>query len=424
MGVASFIANRVAFSRHKEAGEKKSFSRFIIRLSIIATMISVAVMVVTLAFVNGFQHTVSQKVFSFLGHIRIQEKEQPRAIISEESPIRQNDTLAALIRQHPGIKSIHPYSNKYALLKTTEDMEGALLKGIDSTYDTAHIKPFIRQGRFIRFSPSGYSREIMLSDNTASKLKLKAGDSLLIYFIKQGDFSSSKVNKVFVSGIFKTGITEYDDLFAIGDLKLIQWSKKELSSDDYSNEIGGYEIFLEDYKKIDPVAASIYDMDKFPAEWDAVSIKKISPNIFDWLNLMDSTRNMLIGLMLAVAIINLITCLIILVLERVKMTGTLKALGATDWTVQKIFLQHALIITVIGIALGLLLSLGLLWLQQTTGFITLKEDAYYISQAAVKINWVQTGAVCLGTFVISVLVLMIPTYLVKKVQPVKAIQFR
>lgn len=424
MGVASFIANRVAFSRQRQAGEKKSFSGFIIRLSIIATTISVAVMVVTLAFVNGFQYTVGQKVFSFLGHVRIQEKEQPKAIISEESPIEKNDSLAMAIRSNPYVKSIHPYSNKYALFKTREDMEGALLKGIDSTYDTAHIKPFIQQGRFIHFRPDGYSQEVMLSANTAAKLKMKAGDSLLVYFIRQGDMAGSKVNKVAIAGIFKTGITEYDDLFAIGDLKLIQWSKKELSTDDYSNEIGGYEIFLKDYHEIDTAATAIYNMDSFPAEWDAVSIRKISPNIFDWLNLMDSTRNMLIILMLAVAIINLVTCLIILVLERVKMTGVLKALGATDWTVQKIFLRHALLITSAGILLGLVFSLVLLWLQQATGFITLKEDAYYISQAAVKINWFQTGLVCLGTFVISVLVLLIPTFLIKRVQPVKAIQFR
>lgn len=424
MKVAGFIANRIAFSRDNKTGGPKPFSRFIIRLSIVATVISVAVMIITLSFVNGFQQTVSQKVFSFLGHIRIQEKEQAKAIISEETPIAKNDSLAALIRQRPDVQSIHPFSNKYALLKTKEDMEGTLLKGVDKTYDTSHLKPFLRQGRFIQFNDSSYSKEIMISEATAGKLKLEVGDKVLVYFLKPGESTRSKVNKLTVAGIFKTGITEYDELFAIADLKLIQWSKEEVSTDNYESEIGGYEIFLKDYNQIDKAAKEIYEMDGFPDEWDTVSIKKISPNIFDWLNLMNKNRDLLIGLMLIVAIINMITCLIIFVLERTRMTGVLKALGATDWTVQKIFLRHALIITITGILVGLGLALGLLWLQDKTGFIRLAEDAYYINKAAVKIVWWQIGLICAGTFAVCLLVLLIPTWLVKRIQPVRAIQFR
>lgn len=381
-------------------------------------------MVITLSLVNGFQQTISHKVFSFLGHIRIQEKEQAKAIISEETPIEKNDSLASIIRKYPGIKSISPFSNKYALLKTKEDMEGALLKGVDTYYDTSHIRPFIREGRFIHFNDSSYSKEILLSANTASKLHLKVNDKVLVYFLKPGDSLRSKVNKLTVTGIFKTGITEYDELFAICDLKLVQWSKKEVSTDNYENEIGGYEVFLNDYTKIDKTANEIYQLNEFPDTWDAVSVKDISPNIFDWLNLMNKNRDLLIGLMLIVAIINMITCLIIFVLERTKMTGVLKAMGARDWTVQKIFLRHALIITITGIVLGLLLALGLLWLQQATGFIRLPEDAYFINKAAVKIVWWQVGLICAGTFIVCLLILLIPTWLVKRIQPVKAIQFR
>lgn len=424
MKVATFIANRIAFSRAKESGEQKPFSRFIIRLSIAATVISVAVMIITLSFVNGFQHTISQKVFSFLGHIRIQEKEQAKAIISEETPILKNDSLVLNIRKYPGVKSISPFSNKYALLKTKDDMEGALLKGVDPTYDTAHIKPFIKEGRFIKFNDSSYSKEIILSASTAAKLQVGVNDKVLVYFLKAGDSLRSKVNKLTVAGIFKTGITEYDELFAICDLKLVQWSKKEISTDDYRNEIGGYEIFINDVNKIDKTSEGIYSLNDFPDTWDAVSVKKVSPNIFDWLNLMNKNRDLLIGLMLIVAIINMITCLIIFVLEQTKMTGILKSVGATDWTVQKIFLRYALIITISGIIIGLALALGLLWLQETTGFIKLPEDAYYINKAAVQIVWWQVGLICVGTFLVCLIILIIPTWLVKKIQPVKAIQFR
>ena len=164
-------------------------------------------------------------------------------------------------------------------------------------------------------------------------------------------------------------------------------------------------------------------MDDFPPTWDTQSVRTVSPNIFDWLNMQDVTRNVLIAFMIIVAVINLITCLIILVLERVRMIGVLKALGATDWTVQKIFLRHSLIITVTGIIVGLAVALGVLYLQQTTGFIKLQEDAYYLSEAAVKIVWWQVAAICFGTLIVCFLILMIPSVLVRKIQPVKAIRF-
>lgn len=411
MKVAGFIANRIAFN------QQKSFSRFIIRLSTAATVISVMVMIVTLAFANGFQETVSQKIFSFWGHIRIQEKQPDKAIITEETPIIKNDSLMAIIAKNPEVQSIYPFATKYAILKTKDEIEGVLLKGFDSTYDFKHLKGFIQAGRPIRFNDSTYSREIMLSSNTADRLMLKVNDKILIYFIRPD--GSIRPDKLTITGIYKTGIEEYDKTFAIGDLKLIQrlndWQK---------DEIGGYELFLNDYKKIDKVVDEIYNLDKFPLTWNTVSVRNISPNIFDWLNMQDVTRNVLIGFMILVAVINLITCLIILVLERIRMVGILKSLGATDWTVQKIFLRHSAIITITGIVFGLLLALGLLWLQQATGFIRLPEDAYYMDKAAVKIIWWQVGAICIGTLIVCFLVMMIPSLLVRKIQPVKAIQFR
>lgn len=423
MKVAGFIANRIAFNRSGEDGRKSSFSRFIIRLSIVATVISVAVMIVTLSLANGFQATVSQKVFSFLGHIRIQEKQQEKAIISEESPIIRNDSLAEIIRKNPNVQSIHPFSTKYAILKTKDEIEGVLFKGIDSSFDFSHIQPFIKKGSLIHFNDSSYSRQIMLSANTASELKLNVNDKILIYFIRPN--GNIRPDKLTVTGIYKTGIEEYDKTFAIGDIKLIQKLNRDNAEDSsYDDEVGGYEIFLNDYKQIDKTASEIYNLDDFPATWNAVSVKNISPNIFDWLNMQDTTRNFLIIAMVVVAVINLISCLIVLVLERIRMVGVLKALGATDWTVQKIFLRHAAIITITGIVIGIAFALGLLWLQQATGFIKLKEEAYYMTEAAVKIVWWQVLVIAGSTLVISFLVLMIPSVFVKKIQPVKAIQFR
>ena len=412
MKVASFIANRIAFNR------QRSFSRFIIRLSIVATVISVAVMIVTLAFTNGFQETVSQKVFSFWGHIRVQYKQPLKASIAEEEQIEKNDTIAKAIQQNQNVVSIHPFATKYAILKTKEEMEGVLMKGLDSSYDFGHLRQFIKQGRWLHFNDTTYSREIIISSYTANELKLKLDDKVVIYFIRPD--GSLRPDKLSIVGIYKTGIEDYDKTFAIGDIRLIQrlngWKQ---------NEIGGYEIFLKDYHQMQKVSDELYyNIEKFPTEWDTQTIKDLYPNIFDWLSMQDITRNVLIGFMIVVAVINLITCLIILVLERIRMVGILKALGARNWTVQKIFLQHSTLITIVGIIGGALFGIGLCWLQQLTGFIKLDEEAYYMSEAAVKIIWWQVALICCGTLFISFLVLMIPSFIVQRVRPVKAIQFR
>jgi len=410
MNISSFIARRIAFN------QQKSFSRFIIRLSITATVISVAVMIITLSFVNGFQQTVSNKVFSFWGHLRVGYRQPMKANIAEEEPIAANDSLAKSIRQMPEVKSIHPFATKYAILKTPEEIEGVLVKGLDATYDTMHMKSFMQQGRWIRFNDSTYSREIVISSYTAKQLNLKLNDRILIYFIKPD--GSLRPDKLTIVGFYKTGIDEYDKTFAIGDLKLIRrlnnWAE---------DEIGGYEIFLKDYKQMNKVSNEIFGLANFPQLWDTKTIQEVYPNIFDWLNIQDTNQNILITIMTIIAIINLITCLIILVLERLRMIGTLKALGARNWTIQKIFLNHSAYITLTGIILGALFGLGLLWLQQATGFIHLPEDAYYMDKAEVKIIWWQVGLVAAGTLLVSVLVLLIPTFIVRRIQPIRAIRF-
>ncbi|HVG14796.1 MAG TPA: FtsX-like permease family protein [Chitinophagaceae bacterium] len=410
MNVFSFIARRIAFNQHK------SFSRFIIRLSILATVISVAVMIITLSFVNGFQEVVSNKVFSFWGHVRIQYRQPMKANIAEDQPIELNDSLVQSVKQNREVRSIHPYATKYAILKAPDDMEGVLLKGLDERYDFKQLSSFLKSGRWIGFRDSSYSREIVVSTYTANQLKLKLNDRILIYFVRPD--GSLRPDKLTIVGLYKTGIEEYDKTFAIGDLKLIQ----RLNS--WKNtEIGGYEIFLKDYRKMDNVSNEIYDNNHFPLLWETRTVKEVYPNIFDWLQIQNTNQVILITIMVVIAIINLITCLIILVLERLRMIGILKALGASNWGVQRIFLHHSAIITFAGIIIGTAFALGLLYLQKETGFIRLQEEAYYTDVAAVKIEWWQVGAVCASTLMVSFLVLLIPSFIVRKVEPVKAIRF-
>ncbi len=374
-------------------------------------------MIVTLSFVNGFQDTVSQKVFSFWGHIRVGYRQPMKANIAEEEPIEANDSLVRNIKAIPQVQSVHPFATKYAILKTADEMEGVLLKGLDSNYNFEHLKSFLQPGgRWVRFNDSSYSREIVVSTYTANQLHLKLNDRILIYFVRPD--GSLRPDRLTIVGIYKTSIEEYDKTFAIGDIKLIRrlngWKP---------DEIGGYEIFLKNYKQMDLVSNAIFGGDQIPPTWETKTVKEIYPNIFDWLQVINTNSTVLISIMIIIAIINLITCLIILVLERLRMIGVLKALGATNWTVQKIFLHHSVIITIVGIIGGTLFALGLLWLQQTTGFVRLPEDAYYMDRASVKILWWQVVAVGIGTLVVSLLVLLIPSFIVRRVQPIKAIRF-
>ena len=373
-------------------------------------------MIVTLSFVNGFQETVSNKVFSFWGHLRVGARQPMKATIAEEEPIAANDTLVKRMQQVPQVRSVHPFATKYAILKTTDEMEGVLVKGLDRTYDTMHMKRFMQQGRWIQFNDSSYSREIVVSTFSARQLNLKLNDRVLIYFIKPD--GRLRPDRLKIVGIYKTGIEEYDKTYAIGDLKLIrrlnEWA---------DNEIGGYEIFLNDYTQMEAASEIIFSSEEFPSLWDTKTIQQVYPNIFDWLNIQDTNQNILLTIMTIIAIINLITCLIILVLERLRMVGTLKALGASNWTVQKIFLHYSALITLIGIVLGTAVGLGLLWLQQETGFIRLPEDAYYMDKAEVKIVWWQVALVAGGTLVVSILVLLIPSFIVRRIQPIRAIRF-
>ncbi|HUQ66245.1 MAG TPA: FtsX-like permease family protein [Flavitalea sp.] len=410
MNISGFIAKRIAFN------QQKSFSRFVIRLSVTATVISVMVMIVTLAFASGFQKTISDKVFSFWGHIRIHNFEAQRVSIAEETPITRNDSITSLLKTFPEIRTIQAYATKNAILKTSENIEGALFKGVESDYNFKNIDKFLIKGRWIQFSDTTYSNEINLSESMASQLKLDVNDQLLIFFIQSGG-ASPRPRKLTIAGIYKTGIEEYDKLIAIGDLKLIQrlnnWNP---------DEVGGYEVFLKDYNKMDQVSEEI--MYRIPIDYKSSTIREIFPNIFDWLYLQDKTIFIVLIIMVVIATLNLVTCLLILVLERTRMVGILKAIGAQNFTIQKIFLYHGAIISFGGLIGGNLLGLLVCWLQEKYGFITLPEEAYYISKAAVDLVWWQVFLVNIFTFIVCFLVLLIPTLIVKRIQPVRAIQFR
>ncbi|HEX8332108.1 MAG TPA: ABC transporter permease, partial [Segetibacter sp.] len=383
MNVVGFIARRIALN------SQQSFSRFIIRLAIAATTLSVAAMIITLAFVNGFQQTVSEKVFSFWGHIRVQEFEPNKALVAEETPLKKNAEVISVLKRNAEVETIQTFATKSAVLQKTNNIEGVLFKGVEQDYNFQHLQDFLKEGRWINFNDTLYSREIVISEPIAAQLQIKINDTLNIHFI-DAEGGKSNFRRLLVTGIYKTGIEEYDRLFAIGDLRLIRrlnnWQQ---------DEIGGYEIFLKDYHKMDTVNQLLYD--DLPESWISRTVREVYPNIFDWLNIQDVNRDVIFIIMSIVAIINLVTCLLILVLERTRMVGILQAVGGSNWVIQRIFLYHASYITMIGIGAGLFFGLGICLLQQQTGFIKLDESAYYVSSAPVHIIWWQVVVVCLAT---------------------------
>jgi lipoprotein-releasing system permease protein len=405
-----YIAKRIAFNR------QKSFSRFIIRLSVAATALSVAAMIITLSFVNGFQKTISQKVFSFWGHIRVQEYRQDKSLIAEELAISKNDTVENILLHQNNIAHFQVFATKSAVAEKNKEIEGILFKGIDEKFDSTRFKNFIRSGQWLHWNDSMYSREILLSASTANALKASVKDTVIIYFISSSN-TNSTYRKLKVAGIYKTGIEEYDKLFALGDIRLI----RRLNNWD-NDKIGGYEIFLNDYTTLDATNNQL--LNKLPVSWDSKTIKEVYPNIFDWLNIQDVNRNVIFIIMVIVAIINLITCLLILVLERTRMVGILKAIGTENWPIQKIFLYQASFITLAGVGLGLIGGLGLCWLQQLTGLVRLDESNYYVAVAPIEIIGWQVIVICAGTAIVCFISLLLPTLLIKNIQPVKAIQFR
>lgn len=373
-------------------------------------------MIITVCMAAGFQETIQQKIFNFWGHLRVQEKQPSQSIMEKMTPIEKDDALIQQLSKHPDVAQIHPFASQYALIKTTAEMEGILIKGVADPASWSNYKPFLKKGRFPPIEKSIFSRGVLLSQQQADRLQLKVNDSIVLYFTQQ--VGSPRARKVVVTGIFQTGIEEYDRLFALADLRLIQqvsgWTE---------NQIGGYELFLKNPIKMDATAAELYQLDQFPATWDVITARSVAPQLFDWLNMQGLTRNVLITIMTLVALINLITCLLVIVLERVQMIGLLKAVGATDSIIQRIFLRFSLLLTLSGILTGTFLALLIMIIQQETGFIQLDESAYYIDKVVFQILPVPILLIMLGTLVVSLLTLLLPTLLVRKISPLRAIRF-
>lgn len=407
MNFAAYIVKHIAFN------EKRNLSALIIRVAIVAVALSIAVMVVTTAIVNGFQQEISRKIFGFWGHIHLSAYDLNYSY-EDLSPISIKQDFYPSLDTVPGVAHLQIYARKAGIIKTANDIEGIMLKGIGTDFDWQGFERFLQAGKPLVLSDSSKSNDIIISQTTARRLHLGIDSSLVIYFVQE----KPRVRKFRVSGIYKTGLEEYDEKYAIVDIRHLQklngWTNEE---------VGGFEVALTDMQQLDAMTEYINDH-VAGTEVKVQSMKEINPNIFEWLALQNTNEQLILSLMLFVALINMATALLILILERTNMIGILKALGATNGAIRMLFLCNAALIVGVGIVLGNAIGLGLCWLQYRYGIVTLDEESYYIHIAPIEVDWQLLAWINIGTLLLSILVLIIPSYLVTRIDPIKAIRFK
>ncbi|MET3611646.1 ABC transporter permease [Mucilaginibacter rubeus] len=382
------------------------------RIAIIGIMLGLGVMILSLAIVKGFKHEIRNKVRGFAGDIRVVKFDLNNSYQSSSFPADSEFVKRAL--KSPFITHVMPVATKPGIVKANNEIEGVVLKGVDKNYDWSYFKKMMVAGEVISFADSVEAqKEIMISQTTADRLKLKVGDKLLMYFVED----DLRKRQFKIKGIFNIGVEEVDKTFVIGALSLINrlnnWKL---------NEIGQYELRVADFDHINEAAYALETV--LPVKLKEYTIEEDYPTIFEWLNLLDVNSVVMLVLMVAVAVINMISALLIMILERTAMIGMLKAMGASNWAIRKIFLINASYLIGFGLLLGNLLGIGLGYFQMYTHFFQLDQASYYMTFVPVEFNIFDIVALNIGTLIICLLVLIIPSTLVSRISPVKAIQFK
>ncbi|MEO5674904.1 MAG: FtsX-like permease family protein [Chitinophagales bacterium] len=405
MNIELFISRRLAFK------SKKSFSRFIIRVAMIAVSLSVAIMIVAGSIVSGFQKEISEKVFGFWGHIIIRSYEENTSY--GEEPISSVQSFYPSLEKEDGVRHIQVFATKAGIIKTENEIEGIVLRGIGKDFDWSFLQKYLVKGTKISAGDTASQKQIIISQTTADRLKLMVGDEVVVYFVQE----PMRYRKLTIAGIYKTGLDEYDRMYALVDIGLIRrlngWKM---------NEVGGFEVYISNVNDLDKMGYLI-NQNFVGQKLEARTMRDINPNLFDWLNLQNMNEQVIIILMILVAVINMTTVLLILILERTNMIGILKSLGASDWMIRKIFLYHAAYITGLGLLLGNFLGIGLALAQKYLHIIRLDEQSYYVSVAPVMLDPVYIILINAGTLIVCLITLIIPSYLVSRISPVKAIRF-
>jgi len=394
LNTAFEIAKRMSFQK------SKNNTSFIVKLSIAATSISIAAIILTFSIVNGFQAQIAQKVYQFWGTIRI------NAISG--NVLNESPQLVSTIQQLSGVKSVEPYAIQTGVVAFQKEMEGIIVKGVSKKQPI----PFISTTTGLNEFRIEKSNETVLSQEIANKIGASIGSVVRVNFLQNG---IAKEKKLLVKGIYHSGIEEYDAQFIFIDLSVLQ----RLNTD--STAISGYSIQLNE--NVDATLLSKKIQSVCPPNSVATRIEEDYPQIFDWIGVQTVNRNVAVTIMLIIAVVNLLTCLFILILERVHMIGTLSAMGADEQFIRKVFLYQVSFINWMGIAIGSFIGIGLSLLQYYTGWVQLDESAYFMKTLPIKMIPSQIIMVILGTAVVSYLSFLIPTIWINRISPAKTIRF-
>ncbi len=418
MQIAQFIAERLVFR------PQKSFTRILIGIAITSVALSTSVMLGSMGVISGFKKTITEKIFGFWGHIHITDLHITRSY--EAKPIEYDEQLVNAIQeltsadvreegnQAPIINHVQSFVFVPGIIQTKAEIEGLVLKGIGDDFDFSILQSYMRSGDFPDTSSEEIGREILISQQTANRVGVDVGDKVILRFFRDDD----QIKRAFkVCGIFRTGLEEYDVKFALVDIRNVQnilgWSP---------NQIAGYEIFTKETDDLPAIANHLYD-NVIGNRLYCETIQEKFPTIFNWLDLQKINEKVIVGLMLLVCIINMATIVLIVILERSRMVGILKALGTQNKAIRGIFLRYSLWITGFGLLIGNILGLGFCFVQKYFPFITLDEKNYYVSEAPIYIQWWQVIGVNILTILLIFVCMLLPSLVASRITPIKVLKF-
>ena len=413
MNTEIFIARKLILSKDN----RKSISRSILNIAIFGISLGLAVMIVAMAVVTGFKNEITRKVVGFAAHIQILNFDSN--ISYETQPINSQQEFLSELRENPSIASVQVFATKAGIIKTKSDIQGVVLKGVGPGYDWGFLQDYLREGEILSLSDSARSNKVLISRHIASLLKLSLNDDFLMYFIQD----PPRWRRFTVAGIFETSLEEFDKVFIFGDIRHIQklndWSEEQVS---------GLEVNLTTFSELDRQTSHVINTVGFGFEEDGSRLKVINvhekyPQIFDWLNLQDMNVLIILILMLVVAGFNMVSGLLILILDRTNMIGILKALGSPNVSIRKIFMYQSGFLILRGLFWGNIIGIGICLLQKYTGIMELDQSSYYLNTVPVNLNALHVIVLNLGTALAIIGMLIIPSMIISRISPARAIRF-
>jgi lipoprotein-releasing system permease protein len=403
--------NTPFFIARRMGAEKRNLTSLVKIIAILSISLGLTVMIIAVAVVTGFQNEIRNKVIGFGAHIQVSNFDYN--ISYEVKPLSKDQEFYPLLSTIEGIRSTHVFSTKPGIIKTRDEIHGIIFKGVGSDFDWDFFTDKLIEGSTVQYSDTAISNDIIISGYIAKLLLLKTGDEVLVYFIQD----PPRVRRLNIVGIYETGLDEMDKIFIMGDLQHVQrlnnWT---------TDQVGGIGIVLNDYRQMDQVNDEVREI--IPFTLNSRTINQIYPQIFDWLALLDMNVYVIIAIMILVAGINMITTLLISVLEKTNLIGILKALGGSNAQVRKVFLYHAGFLIAKGMIIGNILGIGLALLQDYTGIVKLAQESYFVDVVPIHLNVITILGLNAGTFLICMLMLILPSFIVSRVSPVRAITFR